>query len=68
MDEIDEFTLAVGLPAYGLNAETAGGVAAECLDIGELVVAVNLRFPRAKKVQVRAVEHVNRLGHPNVDP
>ncbi len=57
VDEIDQFAFAVGLPAIGLQAKLFGGLGAKFFDVGKL------------QIEVRAVEHVNRLGsclgHPN---
>ena len=69
VDEIDQFAFAIGLPAIGLEAELRGGVSAKLLDVGELGMAVGLGLTGSQQIEVRAVEHVNRIGscsgHPN---
>src|SRR5271155_277951 len=69
VDEIDQLAFAVGLPAIGLEAELRGRLGAKLLDIGELGMAIGLGLARSQQIEVRAVEHVNRIGscsgHPN---
>ena len=62
MDEVDQFAFAVGLPAIGVQSELRGGVRAELLDIGERGMAIGLGLAGPQQVEVRAVEHVDRLG------
>jgi hypothetical protein len=62
VDEIDQFAFAVGLPAVGLEAELRGGKRAELLDVGEPGVAIGLGLAGPQQIEVRAVEHINRLG------
>src|SRR5271169_5483015 len=69
VDEIDQFALAVGLSAIDLQAEFRGGIRAKVLDIGEPGMAVGLGLAGSQHIEVRAVEHVDRIGscsgHPN---
>ncbi len=69
VDEIDQFAFAIGLPAIGLQAELLRGLGAKFLDIGKCRMAIGLRLAHPQQIEVRAVEHVNRLGscvgHPN---
>ncbi len=69
VDEIDQLAFTVGLAAISLQAELRGGLHAQLLDIGEPGVAVGLGLAGPQHVEVRTVEHINRLvgafGHPN---
>ena len=69
VDEIDQFAFAVGLPAIGLQAELRGSFRAKLLDVSKLGMAVGLGLAGPQQIEVRTVEHVNRLGgclgHPN---
>ena len=69
VDEIDQFAFAVGLPAIGFQAELRRGFRAKLLDVDELCMTVGLGLAGPQQIEVRAVEHVNRLGrclgHPN---
>src|SRR5216684_3004228 len=62
VDEIDQFAFAIGLPAIGFQAEFRSGLRAKLLDVGELGMAVGLGLAGPQQIEVRAVEHVNRLG------
>ena len=62
MDEIDQLALAIGLPAIGFQAELRGGLRAKLLDVGERRMAIGLGLAGPQQIEVRAVEHVNRLG------
>src|SRR6185437_8516469 len=62
VDEIDQFALAIGLPAIGLEAELRRGLDTELLDIGKGRMAVGLGLAYPQQIEVRAVEDVNRVG------
>ena len=69
VDDVDELTLAVGLAAIGFQTVLRGGVDAELFDIGKRKMAVLLRLPDPKQIEVWTVEHIDRfsgsLGHQN---
>jgi len=62
VDEIDQFALAIGLPAIGLQPELCRGVGAQFLDVGERRMAVGLGLAGPQQIEVRAVKHVDGLG------
>ena len=62
VDEVDQFAFAVGLPAIGLEPELGRGLGAQLLDIGERGMAIGFGLAGPQQIEVRAVEHVNRLG------
>ena len=62
VDELDQFALAIGLPAIGLQAELRGRLPAQFLDIGQRRMAVFLRLARPLHVEVRPVENIDRVG------
>ena len=64
MHEVDQLALAVGLAAIGGQAITGRALVAELLHVGERVMAVGFRLAGAEQIQVRPIEHVNRLCHP----
>src|SRR6188474_1807541 len=60
---VDDLALAVGLAEFDLKAEALRGLAAQLFHVGERRMPVFLRLAGSKRVQVRAVEDVDRLGH-----
>ena len=63
LNPVDDLALVVRLPELDREAVRGRGLAAELLDVLERGAAVDLRLARAEQVEVRAVEHVDGLGH-----
>ena len=63
LNPVDDLALVVGLAEFDREAEALRGLAAQLLDVVERRMAVVLGLARAERVQVRAVEDVDRLGH-----
>src|SRR5258708_39571841 len=59
----------MGRAESGNKEELLRGLGAKFLDVGKLRMAVGLGLAGPQQIEVRAVEHVNRLGsylgHPN---
>jgi hypothetical protein len=69
VDEVDQLTLPVRLPAIGLQTEFGASFRAQLLDVGKRGMAVGFGLAGSQQIEVRAVEHVNGigsgLGHPD---
>jgi hypothetical protein len=61
VDPLDQLVLGVRLPE--LDRVLAGGRPAHRFHLGQGRRAVDLGLPGAEPVEVRAIEHVDRLGH-----
>ena len=61
LDPVDEHALVVRLPAVGLELVLRGFGAAERLDVGERLNAVDAWFTGPEQVEVRSVQHENCL-------
>jgi hypothetical protein len=62
VDEVDQFAFAIRLPAIGLEAVFGCSLSAQFLDVGERGMAVGFGLAGPQQIEVRTVEHVNRLG------
>ena len=65
LDRRDQIALAVGLHPVKLVPRFIGNGTAAGLDVGKRVMAVDIRFTRAKHVQIGAIDHgyADRIGH-----
>src|SRR5207237_304941 len=63
MNPVDDLALAVGLAEFDGEIEAARSVAAQLLHLGERGMPVFLGLADPKRVEVRAVQDVDRLGH-----
>ena len=63
VDPVDDLVLGVALQETDLQAVLPGDPAAVTLHVRERFAAVDLRLALAEQVQVRAVQHVDGLGH-----
>ena len=63
VDPVDDLALPVRLQEAEGEAELGGQRGAVALDVGEGLVAVDLRLALAEEVEVRSVEDIDELGH-----
>lgn len=59
----DQLALAIALSKINGQVQLCSHSAAQRLDVGEGVVAVDLRLARAQQVEIGAVENENGTGH-----
>ena len=62
VDEVDQFAFTVRLPAIGLEAVFGCSLSAQFLDVGKRGMAVGFGLAGPQQIEVRTVEHVNRIG------
>ena len=63
VDPVDQLVFAVALAELDRQTELGCGAAAERLDVGERLAAVDLRLALAEQVEVRPVENGDGAAH-----
>jgi hypothetical protein len=56
LNPTNEIGLRVGLPEFHLDPQLARAVTNHPLDVQQRCMAIDLRFPLAEQVQIRAIE------------